>query len=166
MGESRNSKLETGNLVFEFQISSFWIHSMPHKSPVCGHIFRFDGAFLRSKTGSFCALRRDNSFLFNISLAFFRLFSIFFVSSAHFPRRPGRFSNLFRAFSGGVHHRSTTIAYHNSRLVSRAKMRESGARRLAQSRSGPWNPSKSHPDKPSPCSPSFPQPLVPSTQPL
>lgn len=139
---------------------------MPHKSPVYGHIFRFDGAFWRSKTSSFCALRRANSFLFNRSLALFHLFSIFFESSLYLPRRPGRLSNLFRAFRGSVLHRSTAIAYHNSRLVSRAKMRESGARRLAQSRSGPWNPSKSHPDKPSPCSPSFPQPLVPSTQPL
>ena len=95
---------------------------MPHNSPVCGHIFRFDGAFLRSKTGLFCALEKVNSLLFNRSLASFRLFNIFFESSVYFPRRPGQFSNLFRAFCDGVLHRSTSLAYHDSRLVSRAKM--------------------------------------------
>ena len=93
---------------------------MPHKSPVCGHILRFDGAFLRSKTGSFFAPEKANSFLFNRSLASFHLFNIFFKSSVYFPRRPGRFSNLFRASCSGVLHRSTIIAYHDSRLVSRA----------------------------------------------
>jgi len=140
---------------------------MPHNSPVCGHIFRFDGASLRSKTGLFCALEKANSLLFNRSLASFRLFNIFFESSVYFPQRPGQFSNLFRAFCDGVLHRSTRLAYHNSRHVSRAKMQgknagvrsqEPGVRRLAQGSSGPWKPGKSHPDKSGPSSLPFPNP--------
>ena len=122
--EGRNSKLETGNL--SPLVSDFWFRGPLNASQITGlwPYFRFDGAFWRSKTSSFCALRRANSFLFNRTLASFRLFSIFFESSVYLPQRPGRLSNLFRASCDGVLHRSTAIAYHNSRLVSRAKMRE------------------------------------------
>ena len=123
---------------------------MPYNSPVCGRIFRFEGGFLRLKTGLFCALEKANSLLFNRSLASFRLFNIFFESSVYFPQRPGQFPNLFRAFCDGVLHRSTSLAYHNSGLVSRGKMpgKNAGVRGLALSRSGNGLPQgNSRPDR-------------------
>jgi hypothetical protein len=139
---------------------------MPHNSPVCGHIFRFDGAFLRSKTGLFCALEKANSLLFNRSLASFRLFNIFFESSVYFPRRPGQFSNLFSVFCDGVLHRSTSLAYQNSRLVSRAKMQgqNTGVRsqKVGRRQQRSVQAQQRPPRQVRPLLPSIPRPLAPS----
>jgi hypothetical protein len=119
---TRNQKLTTLSSNFRFLLPGSAQCLTNHRFVVI--FFALMGLSWRSKTGSFCALRRANSFLFSRSLALFRLFSIFLESSVYFPRQPGRFSNLFRAFCAGVLHRSTTVGYHNSRLVSRARMQE------------------------------------------
>ena len=120
--ETRNQKLATLSSSLRFPASGSTQCRTNHRSAAT--FFRFDGFFWRSKTSSFCALTRANSFFFSSSLALFSRFNIFSESSVYLPRQPGRLSNLFRPFCGGVLHRSTPIAYHNSHLVSRARVQE------------------------------------------